>query len=97
MPRRSRASLEIVRPQTTTDRPRLPFDLPYRQSTRLAVNLLHVGLRSRKLAREAKEAFEAAGLTVLDRDGQIPRPPLSVNRDHRAGWLAAIKALELEL
>jgi hypothetical protein len=37
-------------------------------------------------------------LTVLGRDGQVrAHPLLSVIRDHRAGWLTAIKAHGLEL
>jgi hypothetical protein len=116
--RKSRASLEIVGRQPSTDPPRSVFKPPeppgdlappeaelwitifqdYAQTTRLATNVLHNGLLSHQLAREAQAAVERDGLVVDGVSGQSKAHPLlSVVRDHRAAWLAAVKVLGLEL
>jgi hypothetical protein len=116
--RRSAASLEIVRPQPTSDRPRPQPDRPqppadlgepeqtiwrnifedYAQTTRLAVNILHNGLLSHQLAREAQEAVERDGMTVDGVSGQTKAHPLLATiRDNRAAWFSAVKILGLEL
>jgi hypothetical protein len=70
----------------------------YAQTTRLATNVLYNGLLSHQLAREAQAAVEREGLTVDGVSGQSKAHPLlSVVRDHRAAWLAAVKTLGLEL
>ena len=70
----------------------------YAQTTRLATNVLHNGLLSHQLAREAQAAIERDGLVVDGVSGQTKAHPLlSVVRDHRAAWLAAVKTLGLEL
>lgn len=47
---------------------------------------------------QAREQIERDGLTVLDRFGQRkPHPAAAIERDARAGMLAALKALNLDL
>jgi len=60
--------------------------------------VLTTALEAHKRAREAREAIARDGMTVVGRDGQAKvHPLLAVERDARAGWLAAIKQLGLEL
>lgn len=48
--------------------------------------------------RVAQKAIEVDGITTMDRWGQIKAHPLcSVERDARAQFLAALKALNLDL
>ena len=70
----------------------------YSQTTRLALNVLHNGLLSHQLAREAQAAVERDGLTITGAQGQTKSHPLlPVVRDARAAWFAALKTLGLEL
>lgn len=99
------------RPPPAPDRPQPPADLgeperviwagvflDYRQSTRLAVDVLRSGLESHQRARECRETIARDGATVAGRDGQLrAHPLLAVERDARAAWLAAVKLLGLEL
>ena len=99
------------RPQPVADRPQPPAHLgepertiwtnvflDYRQSTRLAIDVLRSGLESHQRARECRETIARDGATVTGRDGQLrAHPLLSVERDARAAWLAAVKLLGLEL
>jgi P27 family predicted phage terminase small subunit len=70
------------------------FDL----STEMAIAVLTSALEAHQRARECRETILQEGMTVEGRDGQTkPHPLLSVERDARAAWLAAIRALGLEL
>lgn len=49
-------------------------------------------------AKSASEQIEKDGMTISDKFGQIrPHPLLAAERDARAGFLAALKALNLDL
>ena len=70
----------------------------YDLSTDIAVDVLRTALEAHRRAREAREAIERDGMTVVGRDNQMkPHPLLAVERDARAQWLAAIKQLGIEL
>src|SRR5262245_31144364 len=70
----------------------------YYLATDLAVDDLRTALEAHQRAREAREAIERDGMTVVGRDNQMkPHPLLAVERDARAQWLAAIKQLGIEL
>jgi P27 family predicted phage terminase small subunit len=64
----------------------------------VAADVLTVALEAHQRAREARETVTRDGMIVVGRDGQQkPHPLLAVERDARAAFLAAIKALGLEL
>ena len=70
----------------------------YDLTTEMAIDVLRTALEAHMRAREAREAIQRDGMTVAGRDDQLkPHPLLAVERDARAQWLAAIKALGLEL
>lgn len=70
----------------------------YSWSKRLSTNVLHNGLQSHQLAREAQSQIRKDGMLIDGVSGQSKAHPLlSVVRDHRAAWLATIKALGLEI
>ncbi len=57
-----------------------------------------VALEAHQRARECREQIDRDGLTIEGRDGQVKVHPLvAAERDARAAWLSAIKALGLEL
>jgi P27 family predicted phage terminase small subunit len=63
-----------------------------------AASVLLTALQAHQRCREARERIELDGMVVNGRDGQQkPHPLLSVERDARAQWLAAIKQLGIEL
>jgi P27 family predicted phage terminase small subunit len=67
-------------------------------STRTAEAVLIAALEAHQRARECREAISRDGMTVLGRDGQDKvHPLLAVERDARAAFLTAIRALGLEL
>ena len=60
--------------------------------------LLQTALESLDLMRTAQRAIKKDGATVRDRWAQVkPHPLLSVERDSRAGLLAALRELHLDL
>lgn len=60
--------------------------------------VLATGLEAFDRLRAAQKAIAAEGMTVTDRFGQHKAHPLlTVERDARAQWLAALKALNLDL
>jgi hypothetical protein len=68
------------------------FDLE--SDTALAV--LTTGLEAHMRIAEIRHQIAVDGLTILDKFGQIKiHPLLAAERDARAGWLAAVKALGL--
>jgi phage terminase small subunit len=70
----------------------------YQFGTAIAFDVLTTSLEAHMRAREAREAIQRDGMTVIGRDGQQrPHPLLSVERDARAAWLQGLKMLELEL
>jgi P27 family predicted phage terminase small subunit len=70
----------------------------YQLSNETAIDVLVTALEAHQRAREARETVQREGMTVVGRDGQAKvHPLLAVERDARAAWLAAIKALGLEL
>ena len=70
----------------------------YELSTETAIDVLTTALEAHARAREARETISREGMQVVGRDGQAKSHPLlTVERDARAQWLAAIKALGVEL
>ena len=70
----------------------------YSFSTETSIHVLASALEAHQRAREAREAVEREGMTIVGRDGQPKAHPLlAVERDARAAWLAGLKALGLEL
>ncbi len=62
------------------------------------VQILVSGLHCRDRAEAADAAIAVDGLSVKDRWGQVkPHPLASVARDARAGWLSALRALNLSI
>jgi len=63
-----------------------------------SVALLTTALESHQRARRCRERIDADGETVRDRFGQLrPHPLLQAERDARNGWLASVRALNLDL
>jgi P27 family predicted phage terminase small subunit len=70
----------------------------YQLSNETTIDVLVTALEAHQRAREARETISREGMQVTGRDGQGKvHPLLAVERDARAAWLAAIKALGLEL
>lgn len=64
----------------------------------LAVPILDSGLRQHKLWRKAERLMELEGIVIRDRFGQSkPHPASTIARDAHAGFLRAMKALNLDL
>jgi P27 family predicted phage terminase small subunit len=64
----------------------------------VSIAVLTTALEAHQRAREAREAIEVDGMTVIGRDGQAKAHPLlAVERDARQAWLSGIRALGLEL
>lgn len=62
------------------------------------LQILRVALESFDRAQKARVAIDAEGMTSTDRFGQTKVHPLAVvERDSRAGFLAGLKALNLDL
>lgn len=60
--------------------------------------ILATGLEAFDRATGAREGIDRDGLTITDRFGvQKPHPLLACERDARAQWLAALKALNLDI
>ena len=60
--------------------------------------ILKTGLEARDRASGARKAIDAEGMTILDRFGcRKPHPLLAAERDSRAQYLAALRALNLDL
>jgi P27 family predicted phage terminase small subunit len=60
--------------------------------------ILRVGLEAFERMRACQAQIELAGMTTLDRFGQLrANPLLTTERDCRAQFLAALKALNLDL
>ena len=60
--------------------------------------VLSTGLEAFDRMRLAQKAIAKDGMTVTDRFGQAKAHPLlTVERDSRAQWMAALKALNLDL
>jgi P27 family predicted phage terminase small subunit len=60
--------------------------------------LLATGLEAFDRMREAQAAIAKDGVTFRDRFGQVRvNPATTIERDSRAGMLAALKALNLDL
>jgi P27 family predicted phage terminase small subunit len=60
--------------------------------------LLATALESFDRMRQAQAAIKTDGATVKDRFGQIrANPATTIERDSRAGMMAALKALNLDL
>lgn len=60
--------------------------------------ILHEGLKAYDRAERCRALVDAEGETVRDRWGQAkPHPALAGERDARAQWLAALKALNLDV
>jgi P27 family predicted phage terminase small subunit len=67
-------------------------------STRTAEAVLTAALEAHQRARECREAITREGMTLGGRDGQAKvHPLLAVERDARQAFLAAVRALGLEL
>jgi P27 family predicted phage terminase small subunit len=70
----------------------------YGISDAAGLHVLRVGLEAHDRMRAAQKAIEADGATVTDRWGQVKAHPLlSVERDARAQFLAAVKQLNFDL
>jgi phage terminase small subunit len=70
----------------------------YKLETGASIAVLTTALEAHQRAREAREAVAVDGMVVLGRDGQTKvHPLLAVERDARQAWLAAVRALGLEL
>lgn len=70
----------------------------YDIADRAGFELLQAGLEAFDRMREAQKAIATEGATFKDRFNQPrPHPLLPVERDSRAQWLAALKALNLDL
>jgi P27 family predicted phage terminase small subunit len=62
------------------------------------LHVLSVGLEAFDRMRACQQTITEAGATFVDRFGQPrPHPLLSVERDSRAAYLAALKQLHLDL
>lgn len=62
------------------------------------LEILKTALESYDRAQSAREQIDNDGMTVTDRYGQIkPHPLLANERDSRAGFLAAMKNLNLDI
>ena len=60
--------------------------------------ILASALEAHARSRRCREAIDTAGESVRDRFGQVkPHPLLSAERDARAAFLAAMRALNLDL
>ena len=60
--------------------------------------ILKAGLEAKDLAEACRRKIEKEGLTITDRFGiEKPHPLLAAERDARAQWLAALKALNLDI
>jgi hypothetical protein len=60
--------------------------------------ILRTALEARDRAEAARLAIDTDGLTVTDKFGQTkPHPLLPIERDSRAGFIVAMKALCLDL
>jgi P27 family predicted phage terminase small subunit len=67
-------------------------------TTETAIDVLVSGLEAHMRCREARQRIDEDGMVQTGRDGQQkPHVLLSVERDARAAWLAAVKALGLQL
>ena len=62
------------------------------------LEILITGLKARDRGAEVAEKIKKQGVSFRDRFGQLrANPLLSVERDRRAQWLNALKALNLDL
>ena len=60
--------------------------------------VLQVGLEAFSRMRECQKQIASDGITTVDRFGQVKSHPLlTVERDSRAQYLAALKALNLDV
>jgi phage terminase small subunit len=60
--------------------------------------ILKTGLEAYDRATGARLAIDKEGLTIPDRFGALkPHPLLACERDARAQWLAALKAMNLDI
>jgi hypothetical protein len=66
----------------------------YTLTTRIAASVLTSALEAHARCRECRQVIDSEGL-IVGRDK--PHPLLRVERDSRLAWLAALKALGLEL
>jgi len=70
----------------------------YSLSDVAAMSLLQTAMDSHARARQAREQIDAQGMTTTDRWGQIkPHPLLAAERDARAAYLVAMRALNLDV
>ncbi len=62
------------------------------------LKILRVALEAFDRAQAARDEIDRDGMTVKDKFNQIkPHPPLPIERDSRAAFLAGLKALNLNL
>jgi phage terminase small subunit len=62
------------------------------------LKILQVTCEAYDRAQKARDEIDKNGMTVLDKFGQVkPSPLLATERDSRAGFLAGLKALRLDL
>ncbi len=62
------------------------------------LRILRVALEFFDRAQACRRAIEKDGMTVVDKFGQMkPHPLLPIERDSRAGFLNALKMLNLDL
>ena len=66
-------------------------------SARISGAVLATALEAHQRAREARETINREGMIIGGRGQGRIHPLLAVERDARAAWLSAIKALGLEL
>jgi len=60
--------------------------------------ILKAGLEAWDRAKKAREAIDTQGMTIADKFGQLkPHPLLATERDSRAAFLAAMKALNFDV